>query len=175
MRFVAVALLCVSSAQAAFTYPAFDVPVATTKDIAPEYIASILAKIPDNVKNIQPQNYTSYPFADDKVSCPSPDDWALTYDDGPTSNTALVRTALDKDKGTFFVVGSRIIQTASNAATLKTSYDANHQIALHTWSHPHLTTLSNEQIIAEIVWNARAVEETIGKSPAFLRLPCIWV
>ena len=44
-------------------------------------------------------------------------------------------------------------------------------MALHTWTHHPLTSLSNEQIVAEIVYNAAIVYEATGKVPLHFRPP----
>lgn len=37
--------------------------------------------------------------------------------------------------------------------------------SVHTWSHPYLTTLTNEQIVAELGWTAKAIKEVTGVTP----------
>jgi peptidoglycan/xylan/chitin deacetylase (PgdA/CDA1 family) len=46
-----------------------------------------------------------------------------------------------------------------------------HEICSHTWSHSALTTLTNEQIIAEIRWTEKAIRDVIGVTPRYLRPP----
>lgn len=50
--------------------------------------------------------------------------------------------------------------------------------SVHTWSHPYLTTLTNEQIVAELGWTAKAIKEITGVTPntvSFLQVHCIEV
>jgi peptidoglycan/xylan/chitin deacetylase (PgdA/CDA1 family) len=96
--------------------------------------------------------------------------WGLTYDDGPAFYTSQLLDYLDEKqlKSTFFVVGSRVI---SMPDTLRQEYISGHQIAVHTWSHPYLTTLSNEQIIAELGWTKKAIKDVIGMTPNMMRPP----
>ncbi len=103
-------------------------------------------------------------------SCPKKLDWAVTFDDGPSSNTPQVLSVLAKYglKATFFVVGSR---ARTNPEILKQIYAAKHQIALHTWSHPSLSSLTDDQIKAELLWNMKAVQDAIGTTPKFFRPP----
>ena len=54
---------------------------------------------------------------------------------------------------------------------MKRAYDAGHEIAMHTWSHNYMTTLTNEQLIAELKWTEQAVKEVTGVSPRFIRPP----
>ncbi|KAJ7596642.1 hypothetical protein C8J56DRAFT_917949 [Mycena floridula] len=106
----------------------------------------------------------------DISDCPDPLTWGLTYDDGPSFYTSQLLDYLDEQKlkSTFFVVGSRVI---SFPATLQAEYLAGHQIAVHTWSHPALTTLSNEAIIAELGWSKKVIHDVLGVTPNFMRPP----
>ncbi|KAF9056679.1 hypothetical protein BJ165DRAFT_1435566 [Panaeolus papilionaceus] len=106
----------------------------------------------------------------DITECPTALDWGLTYDDGPAFYTPNLLSYLDQVnlKSTFFVVGSRVI---SFPATLQAEYAGGHQIAVHTWSHPPLTTLTNEQIIAELGWTKQAIKDVLGVTPNMMRPP----
>ncbi|TBU47379.1 hypothetical protein BD309DRAFT_978310 [Dichomitus squalens] len=107
---------------------------------------------------------------DDVVQCPDKMTWGLTYDDGPALYTGDLLAYLDSAdlKATFFVVGSRAI---SYPALLQQEYMAQHQIAVHTWSHPQMTTLTNEEIIAELGWSKKIIKDVLGVTPTFWRPP----
>jgi len=106
----------------------------------------------------------------DVTTCPTKMTWGLTYDDGPAYYTPNLMNFLDSSnlKSTFFVVGSRVI---SFPATLQTEYMAQHQIGVHTWSHWPLTTLTNEQIIAELGWSKKVIKDVLGVTPNQMRPP----
>jgi peptidoglycan/xylan/chitin deacetylase (PgdA/CDA1 family) len=115
----------------------------------------------------------------DIYSCLSSDTWGLSYDDGPTVNlvngihtddTGAIRNALADAslKATFFVVGSNAIK---NPNEVKLTYQAGHQIALHTWTHHPLTSLTNQQIVAELKFNEAIIYKAIGVVPAYFRPP----
>lgn len=106
----------------------------------------------------------------DITTCPDKLTWGLTYDDGPAWFTPNLLQYLDANdlKSTFFVVGSRAI---SYPALLQTEFMAEHQIAVHTWSHPYLSTLSNEQIIAELGWSKKIIKDVLGITPNMMRPP----
>ncbi|KAI0757285.1 hypothetical protein C8Q80DRAFT_1093247 [Daedaleopsis nitida] len=109
--------------------------------------------------------------ADDDVSeCPDKMTWGLTYDDGPALYTGNLLNYLDQQKlkATFFVVGSRAI---SYPALLQEEYMAQHQIAVHTWSHPPMTTLTNDQVIAELGWSRKIIKDVLGVTPKYWRPP----
>jgi len=95
---------------------------------------------------------------------------ALTFDDGPSSNTNLVLDALGEHgvPATFFVLGSRI---SANSATLRRTANAGHEIASHAWSHRSLTRLSNEQIRTEVTDTSNAIRYVTGITPTLLRTP----
>ncbi|KAK7058333.1 chitin deacetylase [Paramarasmius palmivorus] len=106
----------------------------------------------------------------DITDCPTKNTWGLTYDDGPSFYTPNLLQYLDEQKlhATFFVVGSRVI---SFPATLQTEYMSGHQIGVHTWSHPPLTTLTNDEIIAELGWTKKAIQDVLGVTPNTMRPP----
>lgn len=106
----------------------------------------------------------------DVVSCPKKNEWALTYDDGPTTNSLKVLENLNSRNihGTFFAIGSRVYE---NPQILKQIVDSGHQVGVHTWSHTPLTTQSTEQIIAETKWTEMAIKEATGLTPKWFRPP----
>ncbi|KAF9215104.1 chitin deacetylase [Podila verticillata] len=107
---------------------------------------------------------------DDITFCPQKNTWGLTYDDGPSPDSPRLYSVLaqHKTQATLFIVGSRAI---SYPATLKAAYAAGHQIAIHTWSHPAMTSLSNQQIVAELKWTEKAIQSVIGVTPIYWRPP----
>jgi len=42
---------------------------------------------------------------------------------------------------------------------------------VHTWSHPSLTTLTNEEIIAELGWSKKVIKDVLGVTPNMMRPP----
>ncbi|KAG1459978.1 hypothetical protein G6F56_006048 [Rhizopus delemar] len=106
---------------------------------------------------------------DDLYECPK-GQWALTYDDGPSEYSPKLYDYLDKVKvkATFFMVGGQVVQFPEHALR---AYKSGHEIAMHTWSHSYMTTLTNEQIVAELKWNELAIKEVTGVSPKYFRPP----
>ncbi|KAG9084909.1 chitin deacetylase, partial [Ceratobasidium sp. UAMH 11750] len=97
----------------------------------------------------------------DITTCPDKQTWGVSYDDGPSPYTPNLLQYLDQQqlKSTFFIVGSRAI---SRPEILQTEYMGGHQLSVHTWSHPSLTTLTTEQIIAELGWTKKAIKDITG-------------
>jgi peptidoglycan/xylan/chitin deacetylase (PgdA/CDA1 family) len=94
----------------------------------------------------------------------------LTFDDGPSTATPTLLNYLktNKHSATFFLIGSNVIQYPD---TVKREVAEGHHLASHTWSHHALTTLSNEQIVAEMKWTEKAVMEATGLRLKYMRPP----
>ncbi|KAI0306078.1 hypothetical protein B0F90DRAFT_1695859 [Multifurca ochricompacta] len=106
----------------------------------------------------------------DITACPKKYDWGVSFDDGPSPWSKKLLNYLGKEniKATFFVVGSRVIERPD---VLIEEYMAGHEISVHTWSHRPLTSLSNEQIVAELGWTRKAIQTVLGVTPTTMRPP----
>ncbi|EKM83476.1 hypothetical protein AGABI1DRAFT_31623 [Agaricus bisporus var. burnettii JB137-S8] len=106
----------------------------------------------------------------DIESCPDKLHWGMTYDDGPAFYTTQLLNYLDEQslKTTFFLVGSRVISFPDIA---RSEYMSGHQIGVHTWSHPPLTTKTNDEVIAELGWARQAIRDVLGVTPNTMRPP----
>ncbi|KAJ3027996.1 UNVERIFIED_CONTAM: chitin deacetylase [Siphonaria sp. JEL0065] len=96
--------------------------------------------------------------------------WGATFDDGPGVDTGVVLNYFS-GKGmhaTFWVIGANILGLPD---TLAATFAAGHNIGTHTWSHPDLTGLSADQVVAELVYGARAIYEVTGIAPKYFRPP----
>jgi peptidoglycan/xylan/chitin deacetylase (PgdA/CDA1 family) len=93
----------------------------------------------------------------DAVFCGGPAGYAaLTFDDGPSANTeALVRILREKEaRATWFDLGENIAQHPDLVELQRTvGYVGN-----HTWTHPHLSTLSDDDIRAQLVNTQAALD-----------------
>jgi peptidoglycan/xylan/chitin deacetylase (PgdA/CDA1 family) len=100
---------------------------------------------------------------------------ALTIDDGTSTEVVAAFAALAADSGvrlTFFPNGCYRSWT-DNAAALRPLVDSG-QVAFgnHTWSHPDLTTLPDQQVAEEITRNQEFLRTTFGvRDTPFLRPP----
>lgn len=96
--------------------------------------------------------------------------WGLTFDDGPSDVSPILYDFLKTtdQKATLFMIGANVIKYP---ATVKRAYDEGHELAIHTWTHSYMTTLSNEQIVAELKWTELAIKEITGVSPRLFRPP----
>lgn len=109
------------------------------------------------------------------TSCSQSNTVAITFDDGPYQWTRSIVNKLNAAgaRGTFFVNGNNFgcIYSGNNPSNLKYAYDQGHQIASHTWSHPHLPSLSRSQIEEEFTKTNDAIQKITGAVPAFIRPP----
>jgi peptidoglycan/xylan/chitin deacetylase (PgdA/CDA1 family) len=100
---------------------------------------------------------------------------ALTIDDGTSTEVVGAFAAFAADSGvrlTFFPNGCYRSWT-DNAAALRPLVDSG-QVAFgnHTWSHPDLTTLPDQQVAEEITRNQEFLRTTFGvRDTPFLRPP----
>ncbi|KAI7866039.1 hypothetical protein BDF14DRAFT_1882936 [Spinellus fusiger] len=106
---------------------------------------------------------------EDISQCPK-GQWGITYDDGPSQYSPPLYDLLDqtKTKATFFMVGGQVNKYPEYVMR---AYKSGHDIAMHTWSHSYMTSLTNEQIVGELKWNEQIIKEVIGVSPIYFRPP----
>lgn len=71
-------------------------------------------------------------------------------------------------KTTFFVVGSWVDKYPESVKELS---DAGHEIMNHSNSHPHMTSLSKEQMFEEVNKCDEKIEKITGKKPTLFRAP----
>lgn len=71
-----------------------------------------------------------------------------------------------KIKATHFFIGGNIL---ANPDLFLVAFDVlDDDIAVHTWSHHYLTTLSNEEIFAELAFTMKIIHDsTGGRLPRF--------
>ena len=95
---------------------------------------------------------------------------ALSFDDGPAPATMKTLAALNRLKlhATFFVIGRQI---AGNEHELRAIVKHGNEIAVHTWDHPDLTTLTNAQIRAQLIDTRDAIRKGVGVDPSLYRPP----
>lgn len=48
---------------------------------------------------------------------------------------------------------------------VQTEYMLGHQLSVHTWAHSPLTTLSNEEVVAELAWTRKVLKDITGVTP----------
>ncbi|KAF9525351.1 hypothetical protein CPB83DRAFT_772230 [Crepidotus variabilis] len=106
----------------------------------------------------------------DIVACPDKNTWGISFDDGPAFYSHVLLNYLKQKNldATFFVVGSRVYE---HWDMLVDEYMNGHEISVHTWSHRPLTSLTNEQIVAELGWTRKIIKQVLGVTPTTMRPP----
>ncbi len=96
---------------------------------------------------------------------------AFTFDDGPnTELTPVVLDILAKHgiKTTFFVIGSEI---DGDEAIIQRMVAEGHQVQNHTWNHPYLTQLSDEEVLRQLDQTSAAIVAAGAPTPVYVRPP----
>lgn len=95
----------------------------------------------------------------------------LTFDDGPSQNTATVLDALKATgaHATFFVVGKNI---AGNEALLKRMTDEGHAVAIHTYAHDYKALYASvDAYLDDFNQTYEAIYAACGVYPTMFRFP----
>jgi peptidoglycan-N-acetylglucosamine deacetylase len=95
----------------------------------------------------------------------------LTFDDGPDAlYTPQILDILRKYNvpATFFLIGNKIIQYPE---VVKRIIAEGHIIANHTWSHPDLTKITKEELIAETKLTEDILKDITALRTALIRPP----
>lgn len=96
---------------------------------------------------------------------------ALTFDDGPHPTLTprlLALLAEDDVRATFFLVGNRAQQWPDVVRAISAG---GHEIGNHSWNHPDLTRLGNDEITQQIARTDAAILAITGAAPDIVRLP----
>jgi len=97
---------------------------------------------------------------------------ALTFDDGPAPWTLPIAEALacHGSRGTFFALGDATA-APGGAEILSGLVAGGHEVGNHTYTHPHLTELTDDEIRDELVSAGDRLEDAIGFRPSYWRAP----
>lgn len=96
----------------------------------------------------------------------------ITIDDAPDKHALdMAKTLEELDVNAIFFVNGHFLETEEEQATLKAIYDKGFLIGNHTYSHPNLGDITEEEQREEIIKVNDMVEEVIGERPKFFRAP----
>ena len=96
---------------------------------------------------------------------------ALTFDDGPNPPYTQQILNILQSRGvpaTFFVVGQRV---AANPEIVQAEVAAGYPVGNHSWSHPELSKLSEEEVQSELSRTSDILQEVAGYRPTVFRPP----
>ncbi|SNX83080.1 related to deacetylase [Melanopsichium pennsylvanicum] len=111
-----------------------------------------------------------------QTTCRADNCLSMTFDDGPYESENKIVDTLNNaggQKGTFFVNGNnyRCIYDNDSVARLRYTYERGHEICSHSWSHPDLTQLNNQQLDRQVQLVEDALWKILGVVPACFRAP----
>nr|WP_258055134.1 polysaccharide deacetylase family protein [Streptomyces sp. Ru71] len=105
------------------------------------------------------------------VDCRTAKCIALTFDAGPSENSARLLDILKEKKvpATFFLLGARHIEKYPEL--VKRMAAEGHEVASHTWDHKILTKIEPDEIRDELKRPNDAIEKLTGHRPTLMRPP----
>lgn len=123
---------------------------------------------------INPEDVRTATYKDGKECAVS-----FTFDDGMKEHYTIAAPELEKRgfRGTFWLCCAWIHDDPQIDTTHITWDEARemhangHEMSNHSWSHPNLTTLSDEEALQEIVRNDDAIADQIGTRPVTFCFP----
>ncbi|MFI8945606.1 polysaccharide deacetylase family protein [Streptomyces sp. NPDC053750] len=94
----------------------------------------------------------------------------LTFDDGPSGTTQALLNALRQNglRATMFNQGQ---YAAQNPSLVRAQVDAGMWVANHSYTHPHMTQLSQSQMDSEVSRTQQAIASAGGGTPKLFRPP----
>jgi peptidoglycan/xylan/chitin deacetylase (PgdA/CDA1 family) len=95
----------------------------------------------------------------------------LTFDDGPDpSNTSNLLDTLRANgvRATLFNIGRN---AQNNAGLVQAQTNAGMWIGNHSWTHPHLASMSQRQILSELQRTQQVIQQQTGTAPKLFRPP----
>jgi|SRR5690625_191715 len=96
----------------------------------------------------------------------------ITIDDAPDEHALeMAKTLQDLDVNAIFFVNGHFLETDEEKEDLKEIHEMGFLIGNHTYSHPFLPDLPEEEQKEEIIKVNAMVEEIIGERPKFFRAP----
>src|SRR5216110_3002851 len=96
---------------------------------------------------------------------------AMTFDDGPSATLTpklLDLLATRHIKATFFVIGENV---AEHPEIVARAAREGHEIGNHSWSHPNLAKMSDDNVRSQLRRTDDAIRGATGNRPTLLRPP----
>lgn len=95
---------------------------------------------------------------------------ALTFDDGPNGNTNTLLNTLRNNslRATLFNIGQN---AANNRSLVQAEATAAMWIGNHSYTHPHMTSLSQSQMSSELSQTQSAIQNGGAPAPKLFRPP----
>src|SRR5579875_350646 len=110
-------------------------------------------------------------FGPTLISGGNPNEWALTYDDGPNPRSTpelLDVLARHNARATFFMVGKFI---RDQPELVRRVHAAGHLVGNHTMTHPFLANKPMDFVAREVRDCTALLEDTLGAPVGYFRAP----
>lgn len=110
-------------------------------------------------------------FGQTIVAGRDPNEFALTFDDGPNDGCTqrLLEVLAARDvRATFFLIGKHVRQRPELARAI---YAAGHRVGNHTMTHPWLVVTSPGRVREELAGCNAALEDALGEPVKLMRPP----
>ncbi|WP_030226052.1 polysaccharide deacetylase family protein [Streptomyces sp. NRRL WC-3626] len=95
----------------------------------------------------------------------------LTFDDGPSTGTTMNLLNALKQNGLRATMFNQGQYAAANPSLVRAQVDAGMWVANHSYTHPHMTQLSQSQMDSEIARTQQAIAGAGGGTPKLFRPP----
>jgi peptidoglycan-N-acetylglucosamine deacetylase len=96
---------------------------------------------------------------------------AMTFDDGPSAKLTpklLDVLAAHHIKATFFVIGQNVVE---HPEIVQREIREGHEVGNHSWSHPNLGKMSDENVRRQLKMTEDAIIKACGVRPTLMRPP----
>ncbi|BGP53202.1 hypothetical protein JCM8202v2_000761 [Rhodotorula sphaerocarpa] len=161
------------------TYPAAGTvgPAPKPEWVATYNAAKAAGKIPNIAKSWLQDGNVVYPQGTDGqavcswtlTGCFGPNDiheapdgmYGVSFDDGPLADSPTLYRFLQENNqtATHFFIGSNML---ANPDIFAQALASGGHIGVHTFSHPYMTTLTDEHILGELGWTAQIIHDLSG-------------
>ncbi|KAL0961412.1 hypothetical protein HGRIS_006361 [Hohenbuehelia grisea] len=97
--------------------------------------------------------------------------FSTSFDDGPLPPSTKLNSFLkaNDERATHFMIGTNI---RANPKIFTETFEMGSDIAVHTYTHPHMTTQTNQQILGQLGWTMEIIHNsTGGRIPRYWRPP----
>ncbi|KDQ13499.1 carbohydrate esterase family 4 protein [Botryobasidium botryosum FD-172 SS1] len=95
----------------------------------------------------------------------------ISFDDGPvdlpTASDLYAFLKENHQPSTHFLIGSNILANPDSFKQLV--QDPQQELACHTWTHPVMTTQTDDQVLLELGWTLKIIHDSTGG-----RVPRLW-
>ncbi|GAA2184580.1 polysaccharide deacetylase family protein [Micromonospora lupini] len=94
----------------------------------------------------------------------------LTFDDGPTGSTSSLLNVLRANgvRATMFNIGQN---AQNNRSAAQAQVAAGMWVGNHSWSHAHMTSMSQSQMQSDLSQTSSAIQSATGSRPQLFRPP----